>query len=99
MWQKESGLVLSVTGNVYESVDTDATPGFPATQAEARALALDGPEAFIIGETELVILPLTDGYALAYYVRTRSPDGAPGVVYRCPFGRASSHMERYTYSV
>ena len=73
VWQKQSGLVLSATGNIYEAVDVGVTPTLTVAEAEARVLALEGPEAFIVGETELVILPLTDRYALAYYVRTRSP--------------------------
>ena len=74
VWQKQSGLVLSATGNIYEAVDVGVTPTLTTAEAEARALALEGPEAFIVGETELVVLPLADRYALAYYVRTRSPD-------------------------
>ena len=82
VWQKQSGLVLSATGNIYEAVDVGVTPTLTVAEAEARVLALEGPEAFIVGETELVILPLTDRYALAYYVRTRSP-GALQVHSRC----------------
>ena len=74
VWQKQSGLVLSVTGNIYDDIDVDVTPSLTVAETEARALALEGPEAFIVGETELVVLPLANRYALAYYVRTRSPD-------------------------
>ena len=74
VWQKQRGLVLSVTGNVYDAVDVDTTPTITESQAEAHALELEGPEAFVVGDTELVVLPLADGYVLAYYVLTRSPD-------------------------
>ena len=73
VWQKQSGLVLSVTGNLYDDIGINTTPSLTTSQAEARALELEGPEAFAVGDIELVILPLTDRYALAYYVRTRSP--------------------------
>ena len=75
VWQKQSGLVLSVTGNVYDDVGIiNTTPSITASQAEARALDLEGPEAFVVDDTELVVLPLSDGYVLAYCVRTRGPD-------------------------
>ena len=74
VWQKQSGLVLSVTGNVYDDVGINTTPSLTASSAETRALELEGPEAFVVGDTELVVLPLADGYVLAYYVLTRSPD-------------------------
>ena len=74
VWQKQSGLVLSVTGNLYDDIGINMTPSLTASQAEARALELDGPESFVVGNTELMVLPLADGYVLAYYVLTRSPD-------------------------
>ena len=74
VWQKQSGLVLSVTGNVYDDISINTTPTLTASRAEARALKLEGPEAFVVGDTEIVVLPLADGYVLAYYVLTRSPD-------------------------
>ena len=74
VWQKQSGLVLSVTGNVYDDISINTTPSLTASRAEARALKLEGPEAFVVGDTEIVVLPLADGYVLAYYVLTRSPD-------------------------
>ena len=74
VWQKQSGLVLSVTGNVYDDIGINTTPSLTASQAEARALEVEGPEAFVVGDTELVVLPLADGYVLAHYVLTRSPD-------------------------
>ena len=73
MWQKQSGLVLSATGNLYDAVDIGVTPSLTAAEAEALVLALEGPKAFIVGETELVVLPLAGRYALAYYVQSRSP--------------------------
>ena len=74
VWQKQSGLVLSVTGNLYDDIGINTTPSLTASQAEARALELEGPEAFVVGDTELVVLPLADGDVLPYYVLTRSPD-------------------------
>ena len=74
VWQKESGLVLSVTGNLYDDIDVNMTPTLTTSQAEDRALELEGPDAFVVGDTELLVLPLADGYVLAYYVLTRSPN-------------------------
>ena len=74
VWQKQSGLVLSVTGNLYDDIGINTTPSLTTSQAEARALELEGPEAFAVGDIELMVLPLADGYVLAYYVLTRSPD-------------------------
>ena len=50
VWQKQSGLVLSVTGNVYDDIGINTTSSLTASQAEARALELEGPEAFVVGE-------------------------------------------------
>ena len=36
VWQKDAGLVLSVTGNLYEDVDVDVTPTLTADEAAAR---------------------------------------------------------------
>ena len=40
VWQKQSGLVLSVTGNVYDDISINTTPSLTASRAEARALKL-----------------------------------------------------------
>ena len=74
VWQKQSGLVLSVTGNLYDDIGINTTPSLTASQAEAHALKLEGQWAFGVGAAELMVLPLADGYVLAYHVLTRSPD-------------------------
>ena len=71
VWQKQAGLVLSVTGNVYDGVDINTTPTITESEAEALALASAEPGTRVVGDTELVVLPLDDGYALAYYMRLR----------------------------
>ena len=55
VWQKQSGLVLSVTGNLYDDIGINTTPSLTASQAEARALELEGPEAFAVGDIELSV--------------------------------------------
>ena len=74
VWQKQGGLVLSVTGNIYDDIGIDTTPRLTAIQATVRALELEPSGAFVMGDTELLVLPLGDEYVLAYYVLTRSPD-------------------------
>ena len=71
MWQKDAGLVLSVTGNLYEGVDVNITPTLSEDDAAARALAQGEPAASIVGRIELVVLPLRERYALAYFIHQR----------------------------
>lgn len=71
VWQKENGLVLSVTGNLYDGVDVDPTPALGADDAVARALAASEPGARLAEPPELLILPLEERYALTYFVRVR----------------------------
>ncbi len=43
VWQKQSGLVLSATGNIYEAVDVGVTPTLTVAEAEARPSARSEP--------------------------------------------------------
>ncbi len=70
-WQKEAGLVLSVTGNLYEGVDVNVTPTLTPDDAAARALAQGDPGARVAVGTELVVLPLRERFALAYVLHLR----------------------------
>lgn len=71
VWQKQSGLVLSVTGNLYDDVEVDVTPTLSSEDAAARALAVGEPGANVVGPTELLILPLRDRFALVYALHLR----------------------------
>lgn len=71
VWQKDAGLVLSVTGNLYEGVDVNAIPTLTVDDATARAFAQTQPVASVVGRTELVVLPLRDRFALAYFIHLR----------------------------
>ena len=72
VWQKDAGLVLSVTGNLYENVDVNATPTLSEDDATARALAQGEPSASVVGRTELVVLPLRQRFALTYFIHLRA---------------------------
>jgi thermolysin len=71
VWQKDSGLVLSVTGNLYEGIDVNPAPLLEPQDAVGRALAAASPESRAVGRVELVVLPLADRFVLAYYLHVR----------------------------
>ena len=71
VWQKDAGLVLSVTGNLYEDVDVNVTPTLTADEAAARALAQREAGVRVVGRTELVVLPLRERFALTYFLHVR----------------------------
>ena len=71
VWQKQAGLIISITGKIYDSVNVDTTPTLTASRAEAHALASEPPGTRVVGDTELVVLPLGESYSLAYYMRLR----------------------------
>jgi thermolysin len=71
VWQKESGLVLSVTGNLYEGVEVNVSPTLTPDAAGERALAVGEPGASIVGETQLLIVPLRERFALVYALHLR----------------------------
>ena len=71
VWQKDVGLVLSVTGNLYEDVDVNVTPTLTAVEAAARALVQGEAGARVVGRTELVVLPLRERFALTYFLHLR----------------------------
>jgi thermolysin len=73
VWQKEGERVLSVTGKLYEGIDVPVRAGL--TPEEAASKALEGASsARVVGRIELVVLPLAERYALAYYLHVRGPD-------------------------
>ena len=71
VWQKQAGLVLSITGNVYDTIAVNVTPTLTASEAAARALAPEVSGTRIAGDIELVVLPLAERYVLAYHLRLR----------------------------
>ncbi len=73
VWQKEGGLILSVTGSLYDGIDAGTRPSLSADAAAQKAVA-GAPSARVVGPIELVILPLADRYVLAYYLHLRGPD-------------------------
>ena len=58
--------IVSVTGRLYEGLDIDAPRRSQPQRANDIAVAAAPPGAQIRGETTLGILPVEDGYRLAY---------------------------------
>jgi thermolysin len=73
VWQKEGERVLSVTGKIYDGIDVGTRPALSPDEAARRALE-GAPSARVVGRIELVILPLAERHALAYYFRLRGPE-------------------------
>ena len=76
VWQKEGGRILSVTGSLYDGIDAGTSPALTADDAANNALE-GAPIAIlhrVVGPIELVILPLSDRYVLAYSLHVRGPD-------------------------
>jgi thermolysin len=73
VWQKEGARVLSITGNLFDGIDVGATPTLSADDAARKAVE-STPSASVVGRIELVVLPLADRFALAYYLHLRGPD-------------------------
>ena len=71
MWQQDAGLVLSVTGNLFEDVDVNVTPTLAVDEAAAHALAQGEAGARVVGRTELLVLPLRERFALTYFFHLR----------------------------
>ena len=64
--QMDGRAIVSVTGRLYEALEIDVNPSITPEQAGAAALASAGAGANIKGETTLGILPVENGYRLAY---------------------------------
>jgi len=69
--QTESNLTVSLFGMLHSGIDLDTTPRLPADAARNAIAGAGGGAA--IGDPELVVLPLSDGYHLAYYGRVAAP--------------------------
>jgi thermolysin len=71
VWQKDGGLVLSVTGNLFQDISLDVAPSIGREAAISAALVGGEPGARQAGTVELVVLPLPGRFALAYYMHLR----------------------------
>lgn len=74
VWQKDSGRVLSITGNLYENIQLEVTPRLTEPEASERALGEAEMGAGVVGRTELVVLPLQERFHLAYSFHVRGRD-------------------------
>ena len=74
VWQKDSGRVLSITGNLYENIQLEVTPRLTEPEASERALGGAEKGARVVGRTELIVLPLRDRFHLAYSLHLRGRD-------------------------
>lgn len=65
----EAGATHTVFGSFYEGIELDVTPAFGPRAAEAAVAGRGGRPFGSRGGPELVVLPLADGYRLAWRVR------------------------------
>jgi bacillolysin len=70
--QMDGRAIVSVTGRVYESLDADVNASISPERAGAAAVAAVGPGASVRGDATLGILPVENGYRLAYRMRVLS---------------------------
>jgi Zn-dependent metalloprotease len=75
-WQKEGGRILSVTGKLYDGIDVATKPALGPDEAARKALEGTplASSSRVVGPIELVVLPLSDRYVLAYSLHLRGPD-------------------------
>jgi thermolysin len=67
--QSDAAGTLSVFGTLYEGIELAVTPGLTPAQAEARIAAQGGAAFGARGGPELLVLPLAQGYRLAWRMR------------------------------
>jgi thermolysin len=70
--QMDGRSVISVTGRLYDSLELNTSPTISPQQAAASAVAAAPSGAQIPGETTLGIVPVENGYRLAYRMVVRS---------------------------
>ena len=70
--QMDGRSVISVTGRLYEAMEVSVSPSISSQRAGEIALAAAPPGAQVSGETVLGIVPVENGYRLAYRMRVRS---------------------------
>jgi Zn-dependent metalloprotease len=67
--QSDLAGTVSVFGTLYEGIDVSTTPALRSEDAEARVAARGGRPFGRRGGPELVVLPVNNGYRLAWRVR------------------------------
>jgi len=82
--QLEADRVLTITGKLHSDVSVDVTPRFGSDDAVRGAAK---PGEHLVGPVELIVLPLTDRYALAYSFRLRGPASLEAVYVDAHSGR------------
>ena len=65
----DAGATLTVFGTYYEGIDVAVTPGLSSRAAAAKVAERSGRPFGRRGGPELVVLPLEDGYRLAWRIR------------------------------
>ena len=70
--QMDGRSIVSVTGRLYDTLNLDANPSISPERANEIAVASAPAGAQIPGETTLGIVPVEDGYRLAYRMVVRS---------------------------
>jgi thermolysin len=92
VWQKDGGRIISITGNLHQGIEVDTKPSLGADEAARAALATAPRGSRLAGSIELVILPLQERFALAYYLHLRSGDAVEAVF---PDARTGAIVLRY----
>jgi Zn-dependent metalloprotease len=70
--QMDGRSMISVTGRLYDALDMDVDPSISPARANEIGVAAAPAGAEIRGETTLGIVPVDDGYRLAYRMKVRS---------------------------
>jgi Zn-dependent metalloprotease len=70
--QMDGRAIVSVTGRLYEALDVDVNAAITPDRANELAVVAAGAGSNVYGETTLGILPVENGYRLAYRMRVLS---------------------------
>jgi len=70
--QMDGRAIVSVTGRLYEALDVDVNAAITPDRANELAVVASGAGSNVYGETTLGILPVENGYRLAYRMRVLS---------------------------
>jgi bacillolysin len=70
--QMDGRSIISVSGRLYDGIDLDVTPQVSSAQAADTAVQASAAGARLYGTPALDVLPVDDGYKLAYRMEVRS---------------------------
>ena len=70
--QMDGRSIISLSGRLYRDIELDVTPQISSEQAGDRAVRASAAGAHVYGEPVLYVLPVDEGYKLAYRMQVRS---------------------------